>query len=263
MARLKSSARKTIMVSGHGPIRQHVKPRKKVRFAEDPIPEQNKPSKKANPAQASLHQTIEGRVCKSCGGAKTPDKDERARRAKAHRGLDKLLDEYLASDDDMNVDASEETIEGEPQDGPEGMTERPDEPPQRRWKYHGPGRWTPIQEGEEEVAADANTYSSTVRPYLVVLHHEGEESKFEINGTALGKCLPSSALLDLDDGFHLTSQLSSKMIPTTSRHTSSPRFIGECSGGTSSMLSVHRSLTLPKVMYPRRCAKEESRPLKP
>lgn len=140
MARLKSSARKNIMVSGHGPIRQQVKPRKKVRFAEDPIPEQNKPSKKLNPTQAALHQTMEGRVCKSCGVAKTSAKDEPARREKAHRGLDKLLDEYLASDDDTNVDASEEITGDESQGEPEGMAEGPDEGPQRRWQYHGPGR---------------------------------------------------------------------------------------------------------------------------
>jgi hypothetical protein len=121
---------------------------------------------------------------------KTSTRDERARRAKAHRGLDKLLDEYLASDDDMNVDASEETIGGESQGEPEGMAEGSDKRPQRRWKYHGPGRWTPIQEGEEEVAADANSYSSTVRPYIVIVRHDGEESKFEINGMALEEMSP-------------------------------------------------------------------------
>jgi hypothetical protein len=220
MARLKSSARKTIMVSGHGPISRQVKPRKKVRFAEDPIPEQDKPSKKANPTQAALHQTIEGRVCKSYGIAKTSAKDERARREKAHRGLDKLLDEYLASDDDTNVDASEEITGDEPQGEPEGMAEGPDEGPRRRWQYHGPGRWTPIQEGEEEVAADANTYSSTTRPYLVIVRHDGEESKFEINGTALeemssffraarsGRWIsPDAATVIEDDPDHFASYL--------------------------------------------------------
>jgi hypothetical protein len=70
MVRLKSFARKTTIGSDQSPIRQQVKPRKKVRFAEDPIPENDRPSKKANSTQASLNQTIEGRVCKSCSGAK-------------------------------------------------------------------------------------------------------------------------------------------------------------------------------------------------
>lgn len=70
------------------------------------------------------------------------------------------------------------------------MAEDSNEHPKRRWKYQGPGRWTPVQEGEEEVAADANTYSSTTRPYLAIVRHDGEEFKFEINGTALEEMSP-------------------------------------------------------------------------
>lgn len=185
---------------------------KKVRFAEDLTSDQDRPIQKVKSTETSIHRTIEGRVGKSYGGAKNVAEDERVRRAKAIRGFEKILDEYSGYDGDLNVDAHEENgrspspsrgLEDESEDQSEGEyrgepevpgeseeSEGSDEHPQHRWKYHGPGRWTRITENEEEGAADANTDSSNARTYLVVVQHDGEEFKFEIDGNALEEMSP-------------------------------------------------------------------------
>lgn len=133
---------------------------KKVRFAEDLSSDQDRPTKKAKSSQASIHQTIDGRVRKTYGGATASSKDKRVRQSQVSRGI----------------------AAGESED----ESEEPDERPQRGWKYHGLSRWTQAQEGEQEGTANTNTDSSSARSYTIkVRHTDGIDHDFFVWGNAL------------------------------------------------------------------------------
>ncbi|GAB7330530.1 hypothetical protein MBLNU13_g02124t1 [Cladosporium sp. NU13] len=177
MARLKSYAYKSVdsvMRSTQGSIRQQVKPRKQVRFAEDSTPEieQDRPTKKAKSIQASIHQTVDGRVGKSYGSATTSSKDKRSRQSQVSRAI--------AAGESEDESESESEIESERE--PEGSDERP----QRGWNYHGLSRWTGTQEGEQEGTANANTNSPSARSCTIKIRHiDGTDHDFFVWGNAL------------------------------------------------------------------------------
>lgn len=167
MARLKPYGRKSadlVMGSTQGYIRTQVDPRRKVRFAENLTSDQDRPTKKVKSTQASIHQTIEGRVGKSYGGATASSKDKRVRQSQVSRAI----------------------AAGESEDESEDESEESDERPQRGWKYHGLSRWTQAQEGEQEGTANANTDSSSARSYTIeVRHTDGTDHDFFVWGNTL------------------------------------------------------------------------------
>lgn len=164
MVRFKPTVRRSTQSSF-----EQVRTTKKVRFADDLTPEQDRPIKKAKSTQAPIHQTIDGRIRKTDSGKTASSKNKRISTSKVLHRIGKPLVDYSDSDDDMDVDANDEVIsdeetrgspspsrglenesdvesEGEPEvkfedesdDEPEGSEERP----QRGWAYNGLGRWT-------------------------------------------------------------------------------------------------------------------------
>jgi hypothetical protein len=66
-----------------------------------------------------------------------------------------------------------------------------DKPAQRGWKHHGLGRWTRTQEDGQDEDEDANTDSSSNRPYLIIVRHpDGVEYKVEVRGNFLEENSP-------------------------------------------------------------------------
>lgn len=212
MVRFKPTVRRSTQSS-----LEQVRTTKKVRFADDLNPEQDRPTKKAKATQASIHQTIDGRIRKTDGGKTASSKDKRIRKSKVSHAIEKPLVDNSDSDDDMDVDANDEDTsdeetrgspspsrglenesevesDGEPEaksevkseDESEGEPEGSDDRPQRGWTYKGLGRWTQTQEGEQEGTANANTDPSSTRPFTITVRHtDGTDHDFYVWGNTL------------------------------------------------------------------------------
>lgn len=179
---------KTIMAPTQKSTPQQVTSAKKVRFAQDLTPQKHsmhKSNKRAAVTHPSIHQTIDGRVCKIDVGIKASTKDKRVRQSKVQHAVGKKLAEYdfRDSDNDTTVNASDKDTSDEeshgspsPSESEVGFDSESEDSDESQDE----------SEDEEEGAADADTDSSPDRNFLITVRHtDGTNHDFFVWGNTL------------------------------------------------------------------------------